>query len=73
MINGLALLGWNPPHREDLNVIQSTGSVFMKHEVLSMKDLLGTVSYHMVNCCSSLTLIKLESLELNSLIINWSS
>jgi len=35
------LLGWNPPHREDPGVIQAPSSVFLKHEVLDMKDLLG--------------------------------
>ena len=43
MLNGLALLGWNPPHREDPGIVSSPVSVFMKHEVLTMKDLLGVV------------------------------
>ena len=39
LINGAALLGWNPPHREDASVISGSVSVFMKSEVLGMKDL----------------------------------
>jgi len=39
LINGAALLGWNPPHREDASVISGSVSVFMKNEVLGMKDL----------------------------------
>jgi hypothetical protein len=45
MINCAVLLGWNPPHREDPSVISGPMSVFMKHEVLNMKDLLGTVRF----------------------------
>ena len=44
LINGLALLGWNPPHREDASAVQQPASVFLRHEVLHMKDLLATVS-----------------------------
>lgn len=44
LINGLALLGWNPPHREDPDVVSQNTNIFLKHEVLSMKDLLATVS-----------------------------
>ena len=44
LINGLALLGWNPPHRDDPNIISQPTSVFLKHEVLSMKDLLELVN-----------------------------
>jgi glutamyl/glutaminyl-tRNA synthetase len=36
MINGLALLGWNPPQRLDQEV---TKDRFSKHEVLTMGDL----------------------------------
>jgi glutamyl/glutaminyl-tRNA synthetase len=43
LINCAALLGWNPPHREDPSVISAPLSVFMKHETLSIKDLIGTV------------------------------
>lgn len=39
LINGAALLGWNPPHREDASVISGPVSIFMKSEVLGMKDL----------------------------------
>lgn len=44
LLNGLALLGWNPPHREDPGVISQSLGVYLKHEVLSMKDLLALVS-----------------------------
>jgi hypothetical protein len=43
MVNGLALLGWNPPHRSD-EVIEKPG-VFSKHEVLTMQDLLSMVNF----------------------------
>jgi len=43
MVNGLALLGWNPPHRAD-DVVEKPG-VFSKHEVLTMKDLLTMVLF----------------------------
>lgn len=39
MINGLALLGWNPPHREDSGIVGSNLSTFLKHEVMSMKEI----------------------------------
>ena len=39
VLNGVALLGWNPPHREDPGIVSSTVNVFMKHEVLTLKDL----------------------------------
>jgi|LauGreDrversion4_2_1035121.scaffolds.fasta_scaffold237698_1 hypothetical protein len=42
MVNGLALLGWNPPHRSD-EITEKAGNVFSKHEVLTMKDLLNMV------------------------------
>lgn len=45
IMNGLALLGWNPPHREDPGIISSPVNVFMKHEVLIDKDLLSLVSH----------------------------
>jgi glutamyl/glutaminyl-tRNA synthetase len=48
MINCAVLLGWNPPHREDPSVISGPMSVFMKHEVLNMKDLLGTVRFNQI-------------------------
>lgn len=46
ILNGLALLGWNPPHREDPGIISSPVNVFMKHEVLTEKDLLHLVRMH---------------------------
>jgi hypothetical protein len=39
LVNGLALLGWNPPHREDPNVLSENVSGFLKHEVMSMKEM----------------------------------
>jgi glutamyl/glutaminyl-tRNA synthetase len=39
LVNGLALLGWNPPHREDPNVLSEDLNTFLKHEVLTMKDM----------------------------------
>jgi hypothetical protein len=43
-VNGIALLGWNPPHREDPGIISSSVNAFMKHEVLDQKDLFTMVS-----------------------------
>lgn len=45
LINGVSILGWNPPHREDPGIISSSINQFMKHEVLTLKDIIGTVSY----------------------------
>jgi len=42
MINGLALLGWNPPHRGE---VEEKVGVFSKHEVLTINDILQSVSY----------------------------
>ena len=39
LLNGIALLGWNPPHREDANVLAENTGVFMRHEVLSLRDM----------------------------------
>lgn len=39
LLNGLALLGWNPPHREDPNVLSESVGTFLKHEVLSMNEM----------------------------------
>jgi glutamyl/glutaminyl-tRNA synthetase len=39
LLNGLALLGWNPPHREDPNVLAGNLDHFLKHEVLSVKEM----------------------------------
>jgi glutamyl/glutaminyl-tRNA synthetase len=41
MINGLALLGWNPPHRQE--EAESVKNGLSKHEVLTMEDLLKMV------------------------------
>ena len=40
VINGIALLGWNPPHREDVSMLQETTGVFMRHEVLSLENMI---------------------------------
>jgi hypothetical protein len=39
LINSLALLGWNPPHREDPNVLSQSVGQYMKHEVLTMDEM----------------------------------
>lgn len=39
LINGLALLGWNPPHREDPNALSGDLNSFLKHEVLTLKEM----------------------------------
>ena len=39
LVNGLALLGWNPPHREDPNVLSQDVQAFLKHEVMQMDDM----------------------------------
>ena len=39
LVNGLALLGWNPPHREDPNALSEDLGQFLKHEVLTMSDM----------------------------------
>lgn len=39
LVNGLALLGWNPPHREDPNVLSQDATAFLKHEVMDMDDM----------------------------------
>ena len=44
LINGLALLGWNPPHREDSSVIGGSLSNFLKNEVMSLKEIEELVS-----------------------------
>lgn len=48
IINGVALLGWNPPHREDPGIISAPVNVFMKHEVLTPKDIQATVTPELV-------------------------
>lgn len=40
LLNGIALLGWNPPHREDPNVMSESLGVFMRHEVLRLDDMI---------------------------------
>lgn len=39
MINGLAILGWNPPSYEDPDILGGNLKQFMESEVLNMKDL----------------------------------
>jgi len=38
-MNSIALLGWNPPHREDPNVLYENTGVFLKHEVMRVADM----------------------------------
>jgi len=39
LINSIALLGWNPPHREDPTVLAESTGVFLKHEVMRVQDM----------------------------------
>lgn len=39
LLNSIALLGWNPPHREDPTVVSAPLNVFMKNEMLQVKDI----------------------------------
>ncbi|CAI2361875.1 unnamed protein product [Moneuplotes crassus] len=39
LINGLALLGWNPPSHDDPNILYSNLKVFEESEILTMEDL----------------------------------
>lgn len=40
LLNSIALLGWNPPHREDPNVLAEGTGTFMNHEVLTLQDMI---------------------------------
>ena len=40
VLNAVALLGWNPPHREDPTTLSEAVGVFMRHEVLTLKDMI---------------------------------
>ena len=39
LVNGLALLGWNPPHREDANALAGDINHFLRSEVLDMFEM----------------------------------
>lgn len=39
LLNGVALMGWNPPHREDPTVLAENTGVFLRHEVLRLDDM----------------------------------
>jgi len=39
LLNGIALLGWNPPHREDPNVLAESTGVFARSEVLTVQQM----------------------------------
>lgn len=39
LLNGLGLLGWNPPHREDPNVLHQGPNAVLKHEVMTLEDM----------------------------------
>lgn len=41
LLNGIALLGWNPPHREDPTVLAESTGVFLKHEVMRLDDMVA--------------------------------
>jgi len=41
LLNGIALLGWNPPHREDPTVLAESTGVFLKHEVMRLVDMVA--------------------------------
>lgn len=62
ILNGIALLGWNPPHREDASLIfnESTG-VFLKQEVLTMQDMVTQFNIDKISKSGAkLDLAKLE-------------
>jgi glutamyl/glutaminyl-tRNA synthetase len=40
LLNGVALMGWNPPHREDPTVLAENTGVFLRHEVLRLDDMI---------------------------------
>ena len=40
LLNAVALLGWNPPHREDPTALSESVGAFMRHEVLTLQDML---------------------------------
>lgn len=44
LLNGLALLGWNPPSREDPNVLSQDMAAVLKSEVLRMSEMEGLFS-----------------------------
>ena len=68
VLNGIALLGWNPPHREDPNVLSQTSTVFFRHEVLTMDDMLG--KFNLDKISKSGAKFAIEKLEyLNSMHI----
>ena len=39
LINGLALLGWNPPQHEDANVLSGDVNHFLRSEVMHMTEM----------------------------------
>ena len=39
LVNGLALLGWNPPHREEANAVAADANHFLRSEVLEMIEM----------------------------------
>ena len=68
MINGIALLGWNPPHREDPTTLAQTASVFHRHEVLSLTDMIE--QFNLDKVTKSGAKFQIEKLEfLNSMHI----
>ena len=68
VLNGIALLGWNPPHREDPDTLAETSGVFMRHEVLSLKDMV--TQFNLDKVTKSSAKFAIEKLEfLNSMHI----
>lgn len=39
LLNGLGLLGWNPPQQEDPNVLAGSAASFLKSEVMDLEDM----------------------------------
>ena len=68
VLNGIALLGWNPPHREDATVLSESSGVFMRHEVLSLDDMIN--QFNLDKVTKSSAKFAIEKLEfLNSMHI----
>ena len=68
VINGIALLGWNPPHREDPSILSETTGVFMRHEVMSLENMID--KFNLDKVTKSGAKFQVEKLEfLNSMHI----
>ena len=40
LLNGLAILGWNPPHTEDPHALAQSVSQFLKNDVMTQKHII---------------------------------